>query len=424
MTREGIAPTVPALRQGLMPVPLFCKNLLGIPMSEYQYYEFRALERPLSKTEQAELRNCSSRASITSSRFVNEYHWGDFRGEPEEWMRRYFDAHLYFANWGSSSLMLRFPLSALDETMLAEFVQPTLSDAGSGFGDALELITTAEHRILAWRFNDDSGYGDRFCDEEGAEWLDRLLPLRDELLGGDTRPLYLGWLARVCAGELGDDDVEPPLPAGLASLTPAQQALVEYLQLDPDWLEVAAQASPPLQASATEAAEGELWLAEQAPETLRASVALLLAGRAQEAQHGVRQAYLVWQAARRSSAEVLPRRTLAQISAGMDRAREQRLAREKVAQAALAARQQAAREAQLVKLAARQAQVWQEIDASLQRGSGVGYDQALRLIVELYEALMLVGQGEAYLLSLARLMKVHGTRKAWVARLQKAGLLH
>ena len=392
-------------------------------MSEYQYYEFRALDRPLSKPEQAELRRCSSRASITSSRFVNEYQWGDFRGEPEVWMKRYFDAHLYFTNWGSSSLMLRLPHSALDNPLLAAFVQPTLSDAGSGFTDALELISTAEHWVLAWRFNDDSGYSDRFCDEEGAEWLDRLLPLRDELLGGDSRPLYLGWLARVCAGELGDEDVEPPLPAGLASLTPAQQTLVEYLQLDPDWLAAAAQASPPRQDPSSEEEDTGLWLAEQTPEALRASVALLLAGRAQEAQQGVRQAYLVWQSARRPCAEALPRRTLEQIRAGIAQAREQRLAREKAAQAALAAKQKAAREVQLVKLAARSAQIWQEIDTSLQRGSGVGYDQALRLIVELHEALMHVGQGEAYLLRLARLMQVHGTRKAWVARLKQAGLL-
>ncbi len=392
-------------------------------MSEYQYYEFRALERPLSKPEQAELRRCSSRATITSSRFVNEYQWGDFRGEPETWMKRYFDAHLYFANWGSSSLMLRLPLSALNNALLAAFVQPTLSDAGSGFADALELITTAEHWILAWRFNDDSGYSDRFCDEEGAEWLDRLLPLRDELLGGDSRSLYLGWLARVCAGELGDEDVEPPLPAGLASLTPAQQALVEYLQLDPDWLAAAAQASPALQDSSSEEEEAALWLADQTPEALRASVALLLAGRAQEAQQGVRQAFRAWQAARRPGAESLPRRTLAQIRTGIEQARKQRLAREAEEQAAKMARQKAAREAHLVKLAARSAQVWQEIDASLQRGSGVGYDQALRLIVELHDALKHVGQEAEFQLRLLKLMQVHGARKAWVVRLKQAGLL-
>ena len=392
-------------------------------MSEYQYYEFRALERPLSKPEQAELRLCSSRATITSNRFVNEYQWGDFRGEPEAWMKRYFDAHLYFANWGSSSLMLRLPLLALDNALLAAFVQPTLSDAGSGFADALELISTAEHWVLAWRFNDDSGYSDRFCDEEGADWLDRLRPLRDELLAGDTRPLYLGWLARVCAGELGDEDVEPPLPAGLASLTLAQQTLVEYLQLDLDWLAAAAQASPPRQDPSSEEEETRLWLAEQTPEALRASVALLLAGRAQEAQQGVRQAYLAWQAARCPSAEALPRRTLAQIRTGIALAREQRLVREAEAQAVLAAKQKAAREVELVKLAARSAQVWQEIDTSLQRGSGVGYDQALRLIVELHDALKHVGQEAEFQLGFLKLMQVHGTRKAWVARLKQTGQL-
>lgn len=392
-------------------------------MSEYQYYEFRALERPLSKPEQAELRRCSSRASITSNRFVNEYQWGDFRGEPEAWMKRYFDAHLYFANWGSSSLMLRLPLSALDKSLLQEFVGPSLSGAGSGSEDALEVIATPEHIILAWRFNDDSGYCDRFCDEEGAEWLNRLLPLRDELLGGDTRPLYLGWLARVCAGVLGDDDVEPPLPAGLVSLTPAQQALVEYLQLDPDWLAAAAQASQPLQDPSSEEEGMGLWLAEQTLEALRASVALLLAGRSQEAQQGVRQAYLTWQAARRPGAEALPRRTLAHIGTGIERAREQRLVQEKETQTANAAKQKAVREAHLVKLAARQVQVWQEIDASLQRGSGVGYDQALRLIVELHDALKHVGQEAEFQLRLLTLMQVHGTRKAWVSRLKQAGLL-
>ena len=49
-------------------------------MSEYQYYEFRALERPLNKSEQAELRSFSSRATITSNRFVNEYQWWKISG--------------------------------------------------------------------------------------------------------------------------------------------------------------------------------------------------------------------------------------------------------------------------------------------------------------------------------------------------------
>ena len=43
-------------------------------MSEYQYYEFQALDRPLDKDEMRQLRAVSTRASITPTRFVNEYH--------------------------------------------------------------------------------------------------------------------------------------------------------------------------------------------------------------------------------------------------------------------------------------------------------------------------------------------------------------
>ena len=78
-------------------------------MSEYQYYEFQAVDRPLSRDELAAVRALSTRATITPTRFVNEYQWGDFKGDPLTLMARYYDAHLYFANWGTHRLMLRLP---------------------------------------------------------------------------------------------------------------------------------------------------------------------------------------------------------------------------------------------------------------------------------------------------------------------------
>ena len=55
-------------------------------MSEYQYFEFRAIDRPLNAREVAALRTHSTRARITPTSFVNEYHWGDFKGDPDAWM--------------------------------------------------------------------------------------------------------------------------------------------------------------------------------------------------------------------------------------------------------------------------------------------------------------------------------------------------
>jgi hypothetical protein len=69
-------------------------------MSEFQYYEFQAIDRPLTSAEMAELRKYSTRARITPTSFVNDYQWGDFKGNQDAWMERYFDAFLYLANWG------------------------------------------------------------------------------------------------------------------------------------------------------------------------------------------------------------------------------------------------------------------------------------------------------------------------------------
>lgn len=85
-------------------------------MSEYQYYEFQALDRPLTESEMRVLRSASTRATITSTRFVNHYEWGSFKGNTSLWMEKHFDAFLYLANWGSHELSLRLPRRVLDLT--------------------------------------------------------------------------------------------------------------------------------------------------------------------------------------------------------------------------------------------------------------------------------------------------------------------
>lgn len=84
-------------------------------MSEYQYYEFQAIDRPLSRKEIEILRGCSTRARITPTSFINEYSYGSFKGDEDEWMAKYFDAFLYVANWGTRVLMLRLPAKLLSE---------------------------------------------------------------------------------------------------------------------------------------------------------------------------------------------------------------------------------------------------------------------------------------------------------------------
>ena len=184
-------------------------------MSEYQYYEFLAIDRPLTNNEVAELRKLSTRATITPVSFTNEYNWGDFKGDPEKLMQRYFDAHVYVANWMTAIFMLRLPIE----------VFPKETAKAMAVDYMMDFKATKTHWVITWRL-EESENDERFSMEDGRGWMARLAPVRDELLRGDLRSLYIGWLPAV-AGEMTDDDETEPLSVnGLASLTADRKSVV------------------------------------------------------------------------------------------------------------------------------------------------------------------------------------------------------
>jgi hypothetical protein len=141
-------------------------------MSEYQYYEFQAIDRPLGAADRQALRDLSTRARITATSFTNTYEWGDFKGDPTKLMEQWFDLHLYLANWGSRRLMIRLPARLLDRPLLDGLLKQV---------DCAGLRTLGEHVIL-----------DIVCDEaesddwdDGSGWLAALTPLRASILAGD-----------------------------------------------------------------------------------------------------------------------------------------------------------------------------------------------------------------------------------------------
>ncbi len=75
--------------------------------------------------------------------------------------------------------------------------------------------------------------------ESGEDWedfepglLSALVPIRNELMAGDYRALYLAWRLRVQAGEIGARVRAPQAPDSTSRLTGSQQALVEFLRID------------------------------------------------------------------------------------------------------------------------------------------------------------------------------------------------
>ncbi|MES2615647.1 MAG: hypothetical protein V4591_09550 [Bdellovibrionota bacterium] len=148
-------------------------------------------------------------------------------------MEKYFDAFIYVTNWGTYQLMLRCPLKSLDNKILSAYC----------CNESLNYKKIEEHFILSFDLNSEVDE-DWSWDESIEEiTLSSFLPIRSDLINGDYRSLYLGWLACVQADEIDRDTIEPPVPAGLQELTPALESLVNFLHISDELLGVAAQES-------------------------------------------------------------------------------------------------------------------------------------------------------------------------------------
>ena len=224
-------------------------------MSEYQYYEFQALDRPLTREEQEAVASLSSRVEPHPRRAVFVYHYSDFRGNPEKVLAQYYDAMFYLANWGSRHLLFRFPAALVDVAEMQQYSIPTDDDPPS---EAITVEQIGDYVVLGIRLDEEEGFGW----VEGEGWLDRLIGLREALLQRDYRALYLAWLKGITLEYNVDREApEPPVPPGLAALTPPLQAFVELFDVDADLLDNAAQRSPALKPARL--SQGKMRLAVQ-----------------------------------------------------------------------------------------------------------------------------------------------------------------
>ncbi len=291
-------------------------------------------------------------------------------------MRRYFDAHVYVANWCTCLLCLRVPKSAFDAETLRAFKTQTV----------FSVEQTKTHWLLGLGLDESDNY-DRFAEEDGRGWMGRLAPLRDELLRGDMRPLYLGWLAGVSAGEVDEKATEPQPPPGLSRLTAAQQSLVEFLEVDEDLLAAAGlsdqQGSKP---DSERDAELDVWIAALPVAEKTAMLKPLLTGNAQQAERKLKLRFLAWQREQQPIEKPGTRRTVAELQRLAASAAEARKRQEAVRRKKAEAERQAKRETYLRTLTADFDPCWQAADKLAERGIASAYDEVKRALVDLSDA--------------------------------------
>jgi hypothetical protein len=380
-------------------------------MSEYQYYEFLAIDRPLTAEEMADLRAISTRAHITPVSFTNEYHWGDLKGRPENLMQRYFDAHVYVANWMTAVFMLRMPIDALDGAT-AEAV---------AVRHVLDIKAAGAHWIIIWRLEESENY-DRFGIEDGRGWMARLAPVRDELLRGDLRSLYIGWLAAVTRGITDDDEMEPLPAAGMGNLTMAQRALAEFIEVDEDLLAGAGMGCEVLQDDSPSPKDVDEWMDQFTRETMKTILKPLLDGKGQQVERSIKNQFAAWWRGLRGRTPETPRRTVGELRTNSETAERIRLEKQKRQKEQRELKRRREREAYLKSLSQDFPKAWKAVQQTVERWSGLAYDEGCRALVDLAEAYALNASVERFQGELRGFVADHKRRKALIQRLVQAGL--
>jgi hypothetical protein len=374
-------------------------------MSEYQYYEFQAIDKPLGEADRAALRALSTRARITATSFTNSYDWGDFKGDPAMLMDRWFDLHLYLANWGSRRLMIRLPKRLIDRRLLDGFLGKV--DCARVRVSGENLIIDIERAELEFEDHDD-----------GSGWLAALMPLRGDVLAGDLRLFYLLWLTAVEADVL-DAAAREPMP-GIGPMTAALEAFAEFFDLDPDLVRTAAERSAVAVPSAAVRAiisgmtdrektetlvrlfDGDTYVAVELRAQVRDRLAAIEAG--------------VPSAGARTVGELRAR------ARAIGRVRE-RDAAEKVAaeQRRCAEEAEKTRRARLIAVARRGESVWREVEAEIERRSAAGYDRAASLLLDLRAVADERGTAPDFAGRLRAIRERHARKKQFIERLTRVG---
>lgn len=381
-------------------------------MSEYQSYEFHAVDRPLTDREMSTLRGASSRATITPSGFANSYSYGSFKGNERQWMERYFDAFVYVANWGTRRWMVRLPRQVLDLETARRYLGGH-SAAVRASGDFLILDFLSEEEGGEW-----------VEDEEGSGWMSALLPARAALASGDLRLLYLGWLLTAQTGELDGDAPEPTVPAGLGALDASLGAFAELVRLDDDLLRVAAERSAPLATDARSREDLVRWI-QGLPESEKTDLLVRLA--ADDAPR-LRAEVLRRFRASQPEASTTPAspRTVSELLAAAESRTRQRLeeAAERAARERVRREREVAaeRERYLDGLAKRERSVWTTVESLLSTRKPSEYPSVVTHLRDLRDLATRSAQAEDFEGRLRELRKRHAGKATFLRSLDAAGL--
>ncbi len=385
-------------------------------MSEFQCYKFKTIDRPLSDQERQEVDALSSRGHVTATSATFIYHYSDFRHDVKKVLEKYFDAMLYFSNWGTRRLLFRLPAQLMDAEAICKYAYEN-----KWGDDHLRIWKKGEYYLMDFYQSD----------EDGGEWMEEddyelgdLAVLRHDILQGDYRSLYLFWASisqldndeekdedENDFGEIPDEDAAtppPPVPAGMKKLSSALKSFIGYFQVGEDLVAAVQSASP----TAGSALEYKKLLPQLPPDERTEWLVRLLDGE--------------------TSLDILLKKRLEQLSPAPPKKKEAILSPAELSAKALLATEarkkretaaaRAAHKKRMQELAKQEESLWKSVSFNINRQTGKSYDLATSTLKDLKDLAEFQGKQAAFKGAMLNLKEEFSRRTSLIKRWEAARL--
>jgi hypothetical protein len=308
--------------------------------------------------------------------------------------------------------MLRLPTKLLDPKAIAPYCA----------GQNLSCHRKDDHVILCF----EAELEDYEWEEEDRSWLASLVPIRSDLMRGDHRALYLGWLLAVQFREVPDGDLEPSVPPRLGELSASLDCLADFLGIDADLIAAAAERSTDRQFPIPSRKEIGDWVRTLPSAEKDTIVARLIEGDDSHLSAEVRQ-----RAIREISGGVRPdespARTAGEIYARAETLATERKKKEAKRRALEKARREQAeaeeRKKRLEALSGRENELWSTVDKLIATKQPKRYDQAVSLVQDLHDLAEFQGKGRDFKFRIGALQRANLGKSTLIERFRKAKLL-
>ena len=180
--------------------------------------------------------------------------------------------------------------------------------------------------------------------------------------------------------------------------------------------------SPALQDEGPSQEEIDEWIDDLPQDEVAAVLKQLLADKSQQAERTLKNRFAAWQRSLRGDRNETPRRTMGELRKNAELAERIRLEQEKRERKRRENKRRLEREVYLKNLSSDFPKAWKGVQQTVERGSGLAYDEAYHALVDLSDAYSLHASLKRFQQELRKFMAGNLRRKALIQRLVNAGI--